>query len=144
MAMKPRELSREECIALLAKCRYGRLGLSQSDQTYIIPMSYVYSQGRIFLHSRGRGKKLEFVTKNPRVCFQIDTLDKNNWSSVLAYGIARLSDDIEAKKRMFEAFTEKGLGGHGGKKFQPEELERMPLTVWEISIEELTGREGVW
>ena len=25
-----------------------------------------------------------------------------------------------------------------------EELEKMPMTIWEIKILEMTGREGVW
>jgi hypothetical protein len=45
---------------------------------------------------------------------------------------------------MFEAFTKKGLGGHGGKQFRREELEKMDMTIWEIEIEEMTGREGIW
>ena len=45
---------------------------------------------------------------------------------------------------MFDAFTKKSQGGHAGKKFSREELERMHMTIWEIKIEELTGREGVW
>jgi hypothetical protein len=36
------------------------------------------------------------------------------------------------------------LGGHGGKSFQRQDLERMDMTIWEIVIDELTGREGVW
>jgi len=51
---------------------------------------------------------------------------------------------VEAKQRMFDAFTKKGQGGHAGKQFSREELERMPMTVWEIEIEEMTGKEGVW
>jgi uncharacterized protein len=144
LIMKPRELSRDECIAMLDKERYGRLGLSHSEGPYVIPMSYVFSNGKIYLHSRGKGKKDEIVGKNPRVCFQIDSLDKNRWSSVVAYGNARVSSDIEAKQKMFDAFTQKGLGGHAGKKFNREELERMEMTIWEIIIDEMTGREGVW
>ena len=56
----------------------------------------------------------------------------------------RLSESVEAKQKMFDAFTKKGQGGHAGKKFSREELERMPMTIWEIEIEEMTGREGVW
>ncbi len=87
---------------------------------------------------------MEYAAANPRICFQIDQLDKERWSSVIAFGPVKLRDDIEAKQRMFDAFTARGLGGHGGKKFSREELERMSMTVWEIEIEELTGREGVW
>ena len=142
--MKPRDLTQEESAALLSTARYGRLGLSLKDLPYVIPMSYVYSNSKIYLHSRGGGKKIDFVSGNSRVCFQIDRLDKDRWSSVVAYGKARLSSDIEAKRKMFEAFTQKGLGGHGGKQFSREELERMDMTVWEIEIDEMTGREGIW
>ncbi len=142
--MKPRELSSEECAVLLSAGRYGRLGLSLNDMPYIVPMSYVYSNGRIYLHSRGGGKKVEIVTKNPFVCFEVDHLDKNRWSSVVVYGNVSLSSDIEAKARMFSAFTNKDLGGHAGKQFKKEDLEKMEMTIWEIEIKEMTGREGVW
>lgn len=142
--MKPRELSAQECAALLAAGRYGRLALSWNDVPYIVPMSYVFSEGRIYLHSRGRGKKVDFVSKNAHVCFQVDRLDKDRWSSVLASGVARLSSDADAKRRMFDAFTGKEMKGHGGKHFQREALEKMDMTIWVIEIEELTGREGMW
>jgi hypothetical protein len=107
-------------------------------------MSYVYSKNKIYLHSRGGGRKIDFVSNNPSVCFQIDQLDNNRWSSVVAYGKARLSSDVEAKRKMFDVFTQKGLGGHGGEKFHREELEKMEMTIWEIEVEEMTGREGIW
>jgi hypothetical protein len=142
--MKPRDLSKDECLNLLSATRYGRLGLTNGNQPYVVPMSYVYQDSRIYLHSRGNGRKVEYVTENPRVCFQIDLLEKERWSSVIATGIARLSDSVEAKQKMFDAFINKGQGGHGGRKFSREELERMPMTIWEIDILEMTGREGVW
>ncbi len=142
--MKPRELSTAECTALLSAGRYGRLALSSNDVPYIVPMSYVFSDGRIYLHSRGKGKKVELVIRNPRVCFEVDHLDKDRWSSVIASGSASLSSDVAAKQRMFDAFTGKEMKGHGGKQFSREALEKMDMTIWEIQIEELTGREGMW
>lgn len=142
--MLPRELSIEDCTALLSAGRYGRLALSLDDHPYVIPMSYVFSAGKIFLHSRGTGKKDEIASKNPRVCFEVDRMEKNQWSSVIVHGRATLSSDLQAKMRMFASFTGKDMKGHGGKQFSPEDLEKMPMTVWEIEIEEMTGREGVW
>ncbi len=142
--MKPRELSLDECRALLSATRYGRLGLSSNNVPYVVPMSFVYRDGKIYLHSRGKGKKVMYATRNPMVCFQIDLIEKNSWSSVLALGTVHLSDDLEAKKRMFDAFTRMDMQGHGGKQFSREELENMEMTIWEIEIEELTGREGTW
>jgi len=142
--MKPRELSSEECAVLLSTGRYGRLGLSLNNMPYVVPMSYVYSNGKIYLHSRERGKKVEIASKNPNAVFEVDLLDKNRWSSVIAYGNVSFSSDIEAKARMFSAFINKDLGGHAGKQFKKEDLEKMEMTIWEIEIKEMTGREGVW
>jgi uncharacterized protein len=142
--MKPRVLSQDECMSLLFAARYGRLGLAKDNRPYVIPLSYVYMDGKIYLHSRGSGRKVEYAAENPRVCFQIDILEKERWSSVVVFGVAHLSESVEAKEKMFDAFTKKGQGGHGGKKFSREELERMPMTVWEIGIDEMSGREGVW
>ena len=86
--MKPRDLSPDECTSLLSAARYGRLGLSKDNRPYVVPMSYVYEDGKIYLHSRGMGKKVEYATKNPSVCFQIDVLEKERWTSVIASGVA--------------------------------------------------------
>ena len=102
---------------LLSRVRFGRLGLSMNNLPYVVPMSYVYHGNVIYLHSRGKGKKVEYATGNSNVCFQIDVLEKDHWSSVAVFGTVRLSDSVEAKQKMFDAFTEKGQGGHGGKKF---------------------------
>jgi nitroimidazol reductase NimA-like FMN-containing flavoprotein (pyridoxamine 5'-phosphate oxidase superfamily) len=142
--MKPRTLSQDECASILSSAKFGRLGLSSDDNPYVIPMSYVYSGGKIYLHSRGRGRKIEMAVKNSRVCFEVDQLNADRWASVLAFGKAKLSSDIEAKTKMFDAFIKRGIGGHSDKKFQREELERMEMTIWEIEVVEITGREGIW
>ena len=88
--MKPRELSDDECTILLSAARYGRLAFSENSLPYVVPMSYVYHGNMIYLHSRGKGKKVEYATKNPNVCFQIDVFQKERWSSVVVIGTARL------------------------------------------------------
>ncbi len=142
--MKPREMSGTECEDLLAKSRFGRVGLSSGDQPYVVPMSYIYADGVILLHSGLKGKKLDIVKDNSRVCFEVDYAEKGRWRSVIAFGKARLSQDVEAKKKLFDIFTKGEMGGHGGKSFRREDMEKMPMVIWEIEIEEMTGREGVW
>lgn len=142
--MKSRELSATECAALLSTSRYGRLGLSSEGQPYVIPMSYAYSNEKLYLHSRGAGEKLDIAQNNPKVCFEVDLLDKNRWSSVIAYGMVSISTDVEAKRRMFDAFVFKGLEGHGCRHFKREELGTLNMIVWELEIKSMTGRDGIW
>lgn len=142
--MRPGTLSREECAALLSAGRYGRLGLSVNDQPYVIPISYAYFENSIYLHSRAGGKKVQMANRNPHICFEVDFFDQGGWRSVVVYGLVRLSTQTDAKNRMFDAFILKGLGGHGGRHFLKEDLEHMEMTIWEIAIREMTGREGIW
>jgi len=142
--MKPREISGEECEELLANSRFGRLGLCGGDGPYIVPMSYVYAGGSLLLHSGLKGRKLKMARDHPRVCFQVDCVERGRWRSVTAFGDVRLSEDAAAKERRFEIFTTREMAGHAGKSFRREDVEKMPMVIWEIEIEELTGREGVW
>lgn len=142
--MKPREMSRDECEELLANSRFGRIGLSTGDRPYVLPMSYVYAGGAILLHSGLSGKKLDMARENPRVSFEVDSVERGRWRSVIASGRVRLSSDAGAKERLFDLFTRGEMGGHGGKAFRRVDMEEMPMVIWEIEIEELTGREGVW
>ncbi len=142
--MKPREMSFAECEDLLASSRFGRVGLSAGDEPYVVPMSYVYAEGKILLHSGPRGKKLEMARENPRVSFEVDHAEGGRWKSVIASGRVRLSADAEAKEKLFDIFTREEMAGHGGKTFRREDMEKMPMVIWEIEVEEMTGREGVW
>jgi hypothetical protein len=59
-------------------------------------------------------------------------------------GKAVLDSSPDSKDRMFHAFMERGVGGHGGKAFRKEDLRGMDMIIWEIDVEEITGREGIW
>ncbi|HPE63359.1 MAG TPA: pyridoxamine 5'-phosphate oxidase family protein [Methanothrix sp.] len=142
--MKPREMSFADCEDLLTSSRFGRVGLSAGDEPYVVPMSYVYAEGKILLHSGPRGKKLDLVRENPRVSFEVDHAEGGRWKSVIASGRVRLSTDPEAKEMLFDIFTKREMAGHGGKTFRREDMEKMPMVIWEIEVEEMTGREGVW
>ena len=142
--MNPRKLSPSENVDLLSAFRYGRLGLSLENQPYVIPMSYVYSNGKIYLHSKKKGEKVGIAANNPNACFEVDILNENLWSSVIARGKIKCLTDIATKRIMFNAYMFKDMRGHGGKSFKQEELNNMDCIIWEMEIEEMTGREGIW
>jgi len=142
-SMKPIGLSREECESLLSRGRYGRLGLC-GDHPYVVPMSYVFADGCIFLHSGPGGRKVQMAMSNPNICFEVDELCGQQWRSVIVTGQAKLSDSSESKDRMFRIFSERGMGGHGGQVPSREMLAKIPMVIWEIPVQEISGREGAW
>jgi len=117
---------------LLEKCSCGRLGLTFQNESYVVPVSYRYNQGRVFFHSPKQGKKVDFIKNNNRVCFEVDEYEKG-WASVICYGTVDLREDIEAKKEWFEVVS--------GQKPSDEQLKRMESSyIGIIQIEDMTGR----
>jgi nitroimidazol reductase NimA-like FMN-containing flavoprotein (pyridoxamine 5'-phosphate oxidase superfamily) len=116
---------------LLEKYSIGRLGLTFQNESYIVPVTYKYDQGRVFFHSAKQGKKVDFIKNNSRVCFEVDEYEKG-WASVICYGTLTLREDIEAKKEFAEVFL--------GQKPSDELLKRMQYYIGIVQIEDMTGK----
>ena len=127
----PRVMTRNEMERLLEKYSCGRLGLTFQNESYIVPVTYKYGQGRVFFHSAKQGKKVDFIKNNSRVCFEVDEYEKG-WASVICYGTLTLREDIEAKKEFSEVFL--------GQKPSDELLKRMQYYIGIVQIEDMTGR----
>ena len=128
---QPIVMTRDETLRVLKKYSYGRLGLAFQNESYVVPVSYGYDQGRIFFHSAKQGKKVDFIKNNSRVCFEVDEYEKG-WASVICYGTLNLREDTEAKKEFSEVFL--------GQKPSDELLKRMVYYIGIVQIEDMTGR----
>jgi len=65
------EMSEQEIKKVLGEEDTGCLCLSRADEPYGVMLSYAYLDGQIVFHSALKGQKLEFIRKNPRVCFVV-------------------------------------------------------------------------
>ena len=64
----------------------GRIGCSHGGEIYVVPVTYVYKDGYIYVHSK-EGKKVKLMRKNPKVCFEVDIIENmTNWRSVIVWG----------------------------------------------------------
>ena len=65
-----------EKIDMIRKCKVCRIGLSDNNQPYIVPLNYGYSVDNniltLFFHSATEGKKLDIIKNNNNACFEID------------------------------------------------------------------------
>src|SRR5579862_3684476 len=87
-----RELSREECVALLTQNHVGRIAFSYRDHVDIEPISYVYDEGWLYGRT-GQGTKLRTLAHNRWVAFETDEINAlTEWSSVVVKGALYLLD----------------------------------------------------
>jgi nitroimidazol reductase NimA-like FMN-containing flavoprotein (pyridoxamine 5'-phosphate oxidase superfamily) len=87
-----RELSRDECDALLARNHVGRVAFSFHDRVDLEPVHYVYAEG--WLHGRtAPGAKLAVLRHHPWVAFEVDEVDGLfDWQSVVVHGVVDIPD----------------------------------------------------
>ena len=140
---------------MLRRAPVCRIGLnSAAGYPYVVPVHFVYAEGSIYLHSAHNGRKIEMMRQNPRVCVEIDELlglkraeracdFGSRFRSLIAFGRARTVEDKAAKSRALGLLMEKYAGkkhSRRGFDFSPQELEG--VSIIEIRIEEMTGKEG--
>jgi nitroimidazol reductase NimA-like FMN-containing flavoprotein (pyridoxamine 5'-phosphate oxidase superfamily) len=98
------ELEMEECLALLARTKLGRLGFVRKGRPMILPVNYAFD-GDVIVFRSGPGGKQSNVPLR-RVAFEIDGVDEESgtgWSVVVqghAFEITHTIDRTSAARRM--------------------------------------------
>jgi nitroimidazol reductase NimA-like FMN-containing flavoprotein (pyridoxamine 5'-phosphate oxidase superfamily) len=154
IAMPIRWMSEEEAHRFLAQQTEGRLATCDgAGQPYITPLNYLYRDGRIYFHSKLTGRKLDNLAENNRVCFEVSETREisvsndracgcaTRYSSVLAFGAARVISDNAEKTALLNLLVEKYAAG---KAFQPaKEEDSAGCAVVEMLIDEISGKRNV-
>ena len=85
-------MTKEETDALLKSQRICRMALNDAPQPYIIPLDYVYMDGKLYFHFANYGRKVNLYHKDPHVSVEIDRYndDITDYRSVTLMG--RLAD----------------------------------------------------
>jgi nitroimidazol reductase NimA-like FMN-containing flavoprotein (pyridoxamine 5'-phosphate oxidase superfamily) len=83
-----REMSREECLRVLAGARVSRLACAKENQPYVVPVSLAYHEASGYLYGfTTPGQKLEWMRANPLVCVEVDEITAHDqWVSVIVNG----------------------------------------------------------
>lgn len=107
-------MSKREVEELLKNSRIFRLAFNDMPQPYIIPLDYVYMNGKMYFHFAGYGKKMSLFKKDPHVSVEVDRYNDNikEYESVnLMCTLAKVTDIWEkmaASKKLLESISRGG------------------------------------
>ncbi len=86
--------------AFLGKAEVLRLGMTDEDGPYVVPVNFGYADGVIYVHGPAEGRRLAAIASDPRVCFEADECEivraerpcgfTARFQSVIGYGTARV------------------------------------------------------
>jgi nitroimidazol reductase NimA-like FMN-containing flavoprotein (pyridoxamine 5'-phosphate oxidase superfamily) len=126
----------------------GHIGCHANDITYVVPVSYAYENGYVYVHAE-EGMKIEMMRQNPSVCFEVYRMENMaNWQCVIAWGNYEELTDKTARaaalnillKRDLPVITSKTVQLTEHWPFVPEDLNEIPGIVFRIRLDKTTGR----
>lgn len=145
------QLPENEAIEILENSDSGVLALlGDDDYPYTVPTSYIYADGKLYFHSAPAGHKVEAIRKNEKASFCIIEKDEvmpekytTLFRSVVAFGKVRIIEDKDEMRRIAESIAMKYSAAfkEGIPGAIDEAINRMAII--EMTIEHLTGKEGV-
>jgi nitroimidazol reductase NimA-like FMN-containing flavoprotein (pyridoxamine 5'-phosphate oxidase superfamily) len=138
---------RETIDAIIRRASVCRIGLSDDARPYVVPVCFGYEGDTLYFHSAPRGRKLDVLRRNNRVCFEFDVdveivpaKSACGWSmrfrSVVGFGDASLVEDLEGKRKALDVIVTQ-YGGQPGE-YAASTLEK--TAVVKIEIQSMTAR----
>jgi nitroimidazol reductase NimA-like FMN-containing flavoprotein (pyridoxamine 5'-phosphate oxidase superfamily) len=151
----PKEISR-----ILASTNIGRMAtVDREGYPYITPLNFVFHEGCVYFHCAPEGEKLDNLTRDPRVCFQVDVPlaylevgfnpERNPcrthqlYHSVIIRGLARIVPDGELKTAALNALVAKHEGNRDFPPVAPDALAYKACCVVEIKPERMTAKSDL-
>jgi uncharacterized protein len=113
----------KEIVEIISKCLVCHVAMVDPEGLpYVVPMNFGFEEGVIYLHSSQKGKKIDSLRNNPRVCIEFSTdyvlraqseevacSYSMKYRSVLVYGEVEFIEDYdekaEAMNRVMKHYT---------------------------------------
>lgn len=154
MRRKDKEITDTDLInRILLESEICRIAMIDGTEPYMVPLNYGYADNTIYIHSASAGRKIEVLSRNSRVCFEIENAAEimkkdepckwtTKYRSVIGYGNMEIVTDTELKKKGLDIIMQKyGYQGQGG--YKDELLNRVILL--QLKIDKITGKQsGDW
>lgn len=134
---------------LLSEAQYLQLGLCKNDRPYIVPMSFGYKEGVIYLHSAKTGTKMDILRSNSNVCFEIDSVHKTlhgdhpcsynvQYQSIVGFGTATIPEHEQDIREGLQCL----IDHYHTEEYCIDALDISRVAVIRIDIEELHGKQN--
>ena len=152
MRRKRQQLSEKECRAVLERGTSGVLAVSGDDgYPYAVPLSYVYTEGKLFFHSAKSGHKIDAIRRNAKASFCVIDQDlvvpeeyTSYFRSIIAFGTIRILEDSQEKREAIEKLAVKyAPADSAANRARAIEREWAPLCMLEMTIDHLSGKQAI-
>jgi nitroimidazol reductase NimA-like FMN-containing flavoprotein (pyridoxamine 5'-phosphate oxidase superfamily) len=149
MRRKDRQITeREQIDAVIRGCTVCHLALAVDNEPYVLPIAFGYDGHSLYIHTAIAGKKIDLMSKNPRVGFAMErnvrlvTSESDPcrfsfaYESVMGSGTVHELEDPRDKCCALDWIMRQYSPGQW--RYEPEKLRQ--VRIWRIAIESLTAK----
>jgi len=140
---------KHEIESVIRRATVCRIGLSENNVPYVVPLVFGYKDNCLYFHSAPEGKKIDIIKRNNNVCFELDVdlqLVKSeiacNWDmkyySVIGFGKAFHIDDLEEKRRALDIIMEH----YSSNAYEYTANEINKVAIIKVKIDSMTGKKS--
>ena len=149
MRRKDREITdRKEIDEIINKADVLHLAMADGNIPYVVPLSFGYDGKNLYFHCANEGLKLNFIKKNPNVCFDLVGKVKYDnimtscdagtvFQSVIGRGKCEILSDPEEKRKGLDILVFQ----YTKSKLEFPEKAVQNTTIVKITITELKGKK---
>ena len=151
MRRKRQQLSDEESIGILQRATSGTLALlGDNGYPYAVPISYVYSDGKLYFHSAPDGHKVDAIKNHDKASFCV--IDKDDvmpekyttlFRSVIVFGRIHIIEDETEKSAIARLLGNRYYPNHDEALQKEIEHGLSRMSGIRLDIEHLTGKEAI-
>ncbi|AIQ21284.1 pyridoxamine 5-phosphate oxidase [Paenibacillus sp. FSL H7-0357] len=158
---KTRECKDQEKIeSFLQQARIGYLGLVDGNLPYVVPLNYVWSEGKLYIHGAGDGRRNQVMSKNPEVCFTVceeygtitDPVPAKTdtaYMSVMIFGQAEPIKDLDEATHVLQGLINKYVPGYYNRPLSKQHVDKYrsavfggPVQVYRVIPHHMTAKES--
>lgn len=141
-------LSKQETTDILNRNTSGTLACAgDNDYPYAVPLSYVYSDGKIYFHCALTGHKLDAIKQNSKVSFCVIDCDNvkpeeytTYYKSVIVFGKIRIIENTDEKRKTLEILAKKYSPNDDNGILKEIDGSFGRVCMLELEIEHITGK----
>ncbi|PKM72405.1 MAG: 5-nitroimidazole antibiotic resistance protein [Firmicutes bacterium HGW-Firmicutes-16] len=146
------ELPKEDTAIIFEKGSHGVLAVSGDEcYPYAVPMSYVYTDGKLYFHGAKQGHKLDAIANSAKASFCVVAQDRvvpetftTIFSSAIAFGQLHIIEDDDEKREALRLFSQKYFSVNGKAKNEEEiEMDWSRVYVIALEIEHMSGKASM-
>lgn len=152
MRRSEREIPESEAIAVLNRATHGVMAVSgDGGYPYAVPVSFVFSAEKIYIHSAAEGHKIDAIKRDGRVSFCVVDEDgvipekyTTAYRSAIVFGRARIVENEDEKAAAMEQLSLKYYpGGDAEERRMKISAAMKRLAVIEITAEHISGKSSL-